>query len=55
VTSTDDGIRPWGTYVVLDEGDDYKVKRISVLPGQRLGYQHGQRARARFVVAGSAP
>ena len=37
--------RPWGTFSVLDEGDNYKVKRIEVLPGKRLSYQkHAQRA-----------
>ena len=25
--------RPWGTFTVLDEGENFKVKRIEVLPG----------------------
>lgn len=33
------GNPPWGKWVVLDEGDNYKVKRIEVLPGKRLSYQ----------------
>ena len=48
-------IRPWGSYFVLDEGHDFKVKRIEVLPGKRLSYQrHRQRAEHWFVVRGKA-
>ena len=47
--------RPWGTFTVLDEGENYKVKRIEVLPGKRLSYQkHAQRAEHWVVVAGEA-
>lgn len=47
--------RPWGSYAVLDEGHDYKVKRIEVIPGKRLSYQrHRQRAEHWFVVRGTA-
>lgn len=47
--------RPWGTYTVLDEGSNFKVKRIEVLPGKRLSYQkHAQRAEHWVVVAGTA-
>jgi mannose-6-phosphate isomerase len=47
--------RPWGTFTVLDEGPDYKVKRIEVLPGKRLSYQkHAQRAEHWVVVHGTA-
>ena len=47
--------KPWGSYVVLDEGLRHKVKRIEVLPGQRLSYQrHAHRAEHWFVVDGSA-
>ena len=47
--------RPWGTFTVLDEGDNFKVKRIEVLPGKRLSYQkHSQRAEHWFVVQGTA-
>jgi mannose-6-phosphate isomerase len=47
--------RPWGTFTVLDEGNNFKVKRIEVLPGKRLSYQkHTQRAEHWFVVAGTA-
>src|SRR5882672_10217187 len=47
--------RPWGTFTVLDEGNNFKVKRIEVLPGKRLSYQkHSQRAEHWFVVLGTA-
>lgn len=47
--------RPWGTFTVLDEGENFKVKRIEVLPGKRLSYQkHSQRAEHWFVVQGTA-
>lgn len=47
--------RPWGSFTVLDEGDDYKVKRIEVLPGKRLSYQrHTRRSEHWFIVRGTA-
>lgn len=47
--------RPWGTFQVLDEADTYKVKRITVDPGQRLSYQfHHRRAEHWVVVTGRA-
>jgi mannose-6-phosphate isomerase len=47
--------RPWGTYTVLDDGDDCKVKRIVVAPGKRLSYQrHRLRAEHWYVVRGLA-
>ncbi|OYT69879.1 MAG: mannose-6-phosphate isomerase [Chloracidobacterium sp. CP2_5A] len=47
--------RPWGQYAVIDEGLGYKVKRIEVLPGQRLSYQkHAQRDEHWIVVQGCA-
>jgi mannose-6-phosphate isomerase len=45
--------RPWGDYEVVDEGDGYCVKRISVRPGERISYQrHQRRAEHWYVVAG---
>jgi mannose-6-phosphate isomerase len=45
--------RPWGTFTVLDEGEQYKVKRIEVLPAKRLSYQkHARRAEHWMVVKG---
>ena len=45
--------RPWGSYTVLEEGLNYKVKRIEVLPGKRLSYQrHSKRAEHWVLVQG---
>lgn len=47
--------RPWGSFTVLDDCDNYKVKRIDVLPGKRLSYQrHAKRSEHWFVVQGTA-
>ena len=47
--------RPWGSFTILDEGENFKVKRLEVLPGKRLSYQrHSQRAEHWFVVRGTA-
>lgn len=47
--------RPWGTFTVLDQGENFKVKRIEVYPQKRLSYQkHAQRAEHWFVVRGTA-
>lgn len=34
--------RPWGTWEVLATGEGYTLKRIRVLPGQRLSLQYHQ-------------
>jgi Mannose-6-phosphate isomerase len=45
--------RPWGSYTVLAEAADFKVKTIEVHPGQRLSYQrHSRRSEHWFVVGG---
>ena len=47
--------RPWGTYASLKEEPGYKVKRITVKPGQSLSLQyHHQRAEHWVVVQGLA-
>ena len=35
--------RPWGTYEVLLDAENCKVKRITVLPGQRLSLQYHEK------------
>jgi mannose-6-phosphate isomerase-like protein (cupin superfamily) len=48
-------VRPWGRYVILEESDGYKVKRIEVNPGRRLSLQsHRQRQEQWTVVRGQA-
>lgn len=47
--------RPWGSYTVLTESIGYKVKRIMVLPGERLSLQmHYHRSEHWVVIAGTA-
>ena len=54
-TSAEIESRPWGRFVILDEGHDFKVKRIEVIPGKRLSYQrHQKRSEHWFVVRGTA-
>ena len=51
---SDESTRPWGSYEILAEADDFKTKTITVLPGKRLSYQrHEHRAEHWFVVKGS--
>jgi mannose-6-phosphate isomerase len=47
--------RPWGSYTVLADEPEHKVKRIEVQPGCRLSYQrHAHRAEHWFIVYGVA-
>lgn len=46
--------RPWGTYTVLEDTKNYKLKRIDVNPGEKLSLQsHGKRDELWTIVAGS--
>lgn len=47
--------RPWGYYTILDQGQNYKLKRIVVLPGASLSLQlHQYRSEYWVVVKGIA-
>jgi len=47
--------RPWGSWLVLDVGEGYKVKRLTVTPQKRLSYQtHSQRTEFWIIVQGVA-
>lgn len=47
--------RPWGTYTVLEEGLNFKIKRIVVNPGAKLSMQmHKHRSEHWVVVSGQA-
>jgi len=47
--------RPWGWFDSLDEGENFKVKRIQVNPGASLSLQkHARRAEHWVVVKGTA-
>ncbi len=47
--------RPWGTYTVLEEGTNFKIKRIEVKPSASLSLQmHHYRSEHWIVVSGTA-
>ncbi len=47
--------RPWGSFTVLEDGSDCKVKRLTVKPGQVLSLQkHHRRSEHWTVVHGTA-
>jgi mannose-6-phosphate isomerase len=49
------GERPWGKYFVLQDEPNFKLKRIEVLPNQRLSYQyHHHRQEFWTIVEGEA-
>ena len=49
------GVRPWGSYTVLEDKDGYKIKRIEVKPKKRLSLQkHKYRNEHWVVVSGEA-
>lgn len=43
---------PWGRWEVIGKGAGYKVKRITVKPGQRLSLQRHEKRREVWVVVG---
>lgn len=47
--------RQWGNFAILDEGENYKAKRLTVCPGRSLSLQyHMHRDEWWTVVAGAA-
>jgi mannose-1-phosphate guanylyltransferase/mannose-1-phosphate guanylyltransferase/mannose-6-phosphate isomerase len=47
--------RPWGSYQVIDTGEGFKAKRLTVKPGHALSLQrHQKRAEHWVVVSGTA-
>lgn len=47
--------RPWGSYTVLEDSENFKIKRIVVKPGHRLSLQkHMHRSEHWVVVSGTA-
>ena len=47
--------RPWGAYTILEDSPNYKIKRITVKPGQKLSLQlHHHRSEHWVVVSGTA-
>lgn len=47
--------RPWGSYTILEDTPFYKIKRVTVKPGQKLSLQlHHHRSEHWIVVSGTA-
>ena len=47
--------RPWGGYKIIEAGDGYQVKKLSVLPGRRISLQlHRKRSERWVVIKGTA-
>ena len=47
--------RPWGSFTILEDTENYKTKRIIVKPQQRLSYQsHEKRDELWIIVEGKA-
>lgn len=42
--------RPWGTYEVLLDAENVKVKRIVVNPNQRLSYQYHHKRQEHWTI-----
>ena len=52
---SEESVRPWGHYEVLQESTTHKVKCIWVKPGARLSYQkHQKRSEHWYIVSGIA-
>ncbi len=52
--TTNKTLRPWGNYIIIDDGPYYKVKKITVNPGQKLSYQlHHKRSESWTIIKGS--
>ena len=49
--SLDHDKRPWGEFQVIDSGDGFQVKRITVLPGKRLSLQSHKFRKEHWVVS----
>jgi mannose-1-phosphate guanylyltransferase/mannose-6-phosphate isomerase len=47
--------RPWGSYTVLENGDRYKVKRLTLLPGRRISLQRHYNRSEHWVVVRGLP
>lgn len=47
--------RPWGSYDILDAGEEFQVKRLTISPGASVSFQyHHHRAEHWIVVRGTA-
>ena len=45
--------RPWGSFFVIHEEEDYKLKRLEITPNKRLSYQfHDKRSETWVIISG---
>ena len=42
--------RPWGSFTILDEGAQFKVKRLTVNPGHSTSLQYHKHQSERWIV-----
>jgi 7-cyano-7-deazaguanine reductase len=49
-TTHEIGYRPWGNYEVLSESVNYKIKKITLVPGKRLSLQRHHRRSETWVI-----
>ena len=55
ITNVSELNRPWGSFTNLDQGEGYKVKKLHVLPGQKISLQkHFKRSEHWVVIKGTA-
>ena len=42
--------RPWGSFTILEDKDNFKTKRLDVLPEKRLSLQSHQRRSEHWII-----
>lgn len=48
-------IRPWGSYIELDNKDNYKLKILQILPGQAISLQSHSKRRENWTIIRGTP
>ena len=55
ILSESESNRPWGSFINLDQGNGYKVKKLHILPGHKISLQkHFKRSEHWIVINGTA-
>jgi mannose-6-phosphate isomerase len=47
--------RPWGTFYVIHEEEEYKLKRLEIEPNKRLSYQFHEKRSETWVIINGSP
>ncbi len=50
IQSINTELRPWGSFTILDEGEQFKVKRLTVNPGHSTSLQYHKHRSERWIV-----